>query len=106
MHTTDIARGVVSQDDHSIAFRISSHAFVHAVTTELGAPIVSTSANISGLPAPYESQDVLDMFAGAAYQPDAFFDVGALPHKSPSTIARVHAGEIEIIRQGELVIDR
>ncbi|MBT3539116.1 threonylcarbamoyl-AMP synthase, partial [Candidatus Parcubacteria bacterium] len=65
----------------------------------------STSANISELESPYDIESVLKMFENADVQPDIIIDAGILPHKSPSTVIRVQNGNIEILRQGELVVE-
>ena len=96
--------GVVAEDG-TLAFRISSHPFVEAIVEELQRPLVSTSANISSQKSPYNIEDVKNMFANCYRKPDIVIDAGELPHKAPSTIIRINQSTIEILRQGELIID-
>lgn len=88
-----------------LAFRLTDHPLARELTQGLGKPIVSTSANISSLESPYDIQSVIAMFSDPAHEPDIVIDAGVLPHHSPSTIVRVLDGTIQIVRQGETVID-
>lgn len=99
-----LAAGVVGAND-MIAFRLTDHPFAAALVTELGRPIVSTSANISSLKSPYDVRSIVAMFETAKKQPDIIIDAGILPQHSPSTIVRVLDGDIHIVRQGEIAID-
>jgi len=98
-----LARGVIAEDN-TIAFRITSHSLASSIAEELGGPIVSTSANIAGMEAPYDVARVQEMFGNEEHQPDIVIDGGELPNKSPSTIVKITDGSITIIRQGEIII--
>jgi L-threonylcarbamoyladenylate synthase len=102
--TTTIAKGILAED-HTIAFRITNHPFASTLATKLGVPLVSTSANIAGEQAPYDIASVKKMFEKKETAPDIVIDAGNLPHKIPSTIIRVIGSRIEVLRQGEVVID-
>lgn len=57
----DDAKGVADNliaEDGSLGIRITGEAFSRALSERLGAPIVSTSANISGRPAPAVFADI------------------------------------------------
>lgn len=96
--------GVVGEDG-TIAFRVTSHPLPVALAQALGRPLVSTSANLAAHASPYEFAAVISMFATQLIQPDILIDAGALPHRSPTTIVRLGAaGEIEILRQGDLIV--
>jgi L-threonylcarbamoyladenylate synthase len=100
-----LATGVIGENN-SIAFRVTSHPFAAALTRELGAPLVSTSANISTHSDPYDIDYIVDMFHDKKNQPDMIIDAGDLPHHSPSTIVRVEVdGTKTILRQGEIIIE-
>lgn len=96
--------GVVGQDQ-TLAFRITSHHLAKELCQRLGRPLVSTSANLSAQQSPYEIASVLAMFTDAAAQPDLVIDAGLLPHHSPSTIVRVCGEKIEVLRQGEIIVN-
>lgn len=91
--------------DRTIAFRISSHPLVQRITTELGGPVVSTSANIAGGENPYSVEAVLKSFAEKGMQPDFVIDAGTLPYSSPSTIVKIKDKKFEVLRQGDIQVD-
>ena len=100
----DLARGVVGEDQ-TVAFRVTAHPFAHDLVVKLGRPLVSTSANITAQASPYDIQKVLQMFENTINQPDIIIDSGSLPYHSPSTIVRIVDDKIEVLRQGELVLN-
>jgi len=100
----DLPSGVMGKD-RTLAFRITDYPFASALCRELGRPLVSTSANISGMESPYDIAGVLNMFSDAADQPDIVIDGGTLARRSPSTIVSVVDDKIKILRQGELSLD-
>ncbi|KKW42319.1 MAG: YrdC/Sua5 family protein, required for threonylcarbamoyladenosine (T(6)A) formation in tRNA [Candidatus Magasanikbacteria bacterium GW2011_GWA2_56_11] len=94
----------VAGPDGTIAFRVTSHPVAAELSRGLGAPLVSTSANISGGANPYTTEAVLEIYRNAADQPDIIIEAGSLSEKSPSTIVRVEGESITVIRQGEIVV--
>jgi len=100
----DMPPGVVGEDN-TLAFRITNHPLASELSKEFGKPIVSTSANIASHESPYDIKSVLDMFSNGENQPDIVIDAGSLPHHSPSTIVRIKGGEVEVLRQGEVVVE-
>ncbi len=98
-----LASGVIAPDN-TIALRITAHPLASAVTSGLGKPIVSTSANISAQESPYEIAQIIDTFAHEKYQPDIIIDAGDLPHQNPSTIITVSNQGVQVLRQGEYTI--
>ena len=98
---TSLASGVVR--DGEIAVRVSSHPVAQALSLGLGAPIVSTSANLSGEPVCYSIECVREQLGDV---PDLYLDSGALTPEKPSTIVTLDDyGYPEVLRQGEVEID-
>lgn len=84
-----------------VAVRVSSSEIVQALTTRYGFPIVATSANRSGEPDCRSGRAVSRAFEGSSDKPDLILDMGSLPRRKPSTLARVTSSEeIEVLRQG------
>lgn len=105
VHQKDgLASGVIAQDG-TLAFRITSHPMAAAISTELNAPLVSTSANISAHKSPYSIEEVQAMFKDQDEQPDTIIDAGELPDALPSTVIRLDDGHITTLRQGQMIID-
>ncbi len=86
-----------------VAVRMSSSDFVQALTTAFDFPIIATSANMAGEKECVSGLAVNKVFANRPSQPDLILDVGTLPRKNVSTVARIlSTGDIEVIRQGEI----
>ena len=100
----ELPSGVVG-DDKSLAFRVTNHPLVFEIAQALGKPLVSTSANITSLESPYDIKSVLNMFSSSQSKPDLIINSGTLPHHQPSTVVRVSGDELEVLRQGEIVIN-
>ncbi|OGH73886.1 MAG: threonylcarbamoyl-AMP synthase [Candidatus Magasanikbacteria bacterium RIFCSPHIGHO2_02_FULL_51_14] len=98
-----LAEGVVSENN-TLAFRVTDHPLAGELADALGKPLVSTSANVSSHESPYDIESVAAEFAGREHQPDMVIDAGVLPHRSPSTVVRVKNGNVEVLRQGEIVV--
>ncbi|MBI5332100.1 MAG: Sua5/YciO/YrdC/YwlC family protein [Candidatus Aenigmarchaeota archaeon] len=76
----------------TIAFRISSHSFVRQLFKYYNKPLISTSANISGKPEPYNIKDIDKKILASA---DVIVDYGRLRKTKPSTIFNTLTLEIE-----------
>jgi L-threonylcarbamoyladenylate synthase len=100
----NLAPGVKGSDG-TVAFRVSSYPLVHEITSLLGTPIVSTSANIAGEDNPYDPQEIVNRFANEALRPDILIDGRILPHTSPSTIVKIENDHLTVLRQGEVKVE-
>ena len=96
--------GVVNEDG-TMAFRVTDHPLASKISKKLNSPLVSTSANIASLESPYDIEAVLHMFEYEDIQPDIIIDGGNLQHRSPSTIVKVVGENVEVLRQGEVVLE-
>jgi len=83
---------------NELNFRISENSIARMLATELGKPIVATSANISGKENVYSS-DGLEQFFGMV---DAIIDAGDLPQREVSTVVKVDDNTIKILREGAI----
>ena len=84
----------------TLGIRIPDHEFVLALLRELGEPLASTSANLSGMPAALNCADALSGLNGT---PAIAVDGGALPSGSlASTVVDVSGSEVRILREGPL----
>jgi len=79
-------------------FRISENTVARILASEVGEPIVSTSANTSG-DEPIYSSDELEQFSGNV---DVILDAGNLPHRLPSTVVMVQDKKVRILREGAI----
>lgn len=105
--------------DGRVGLRVVDHPIMQAFVDSLEVPITATSANISGQPACYSAQCIVDAFPGLLDPSDtrhgdieragsttydlslgSILDGGMLPEKMPTTIARIVGSDVEIVRQG------
>lgn len=96
-----LAAGVIARDG-TIAIRVPDSKIARIISKSIGAPLVATSANLAGEPACYTVAAVRRAFAHARARPDLLVDVGALPRRPASTIARFSRGRWEILRHGPI----
>lgn len=91
--------------DRTLAIRHSSHPIASALVDGLNAPLISTSANISGEPDQYSAQAIFDRYMQQTLRPDLVFDAGEIPKTAPSTLVKLgDDGTVVVLRQGEVVI--
>ena len=86
--------------DGFVAVRHSPHPLAQSLVTAAGRAITATSANPAGEPPPSTAAAVAAYFAPPAC---LILDGGTTPGGRPSTLARVHGGDLEILRQGAVV---
>ena len=91
--------GNVIHADGSVGIRVAKHTFCQQLIQRLRKPIVSTSANLSGEPAPKNFSEISEeILKGVDYVVDLEQD--ALAEKSPSTIMKLEAdGRFSFIRR-------
>jgi L-threonylcarbamoyladenylate synthase len=87
-----------------IAVRFSASRFASDVARYAMAPIISTSANISGKPGCFTVAAVLKQFTLSTVKPDLYVDGGRLKKSSPSTVIRTRGSKITISREGKIKI--
>lgn len=96
-----LAPGIV-RTDGTLAIRVSSHPIAQGLSKALNRPLVATSANVSGLPTGYSVPSIMRQFASSKHRPDTFLDVGALPHRVPSTLVGLKGDKVVVMRQGRI----
>jgi len=89
----------VSGGRDSVAARISTSPFVKEVLNQVGEPITSTSANISGRNSSNRFVDIRKDFPSGI---DVIVDSGTLPPSMGSAIVNLTTTSPEIIREGDL----
>ncbi|MFH1457048.1 MAG: L-threonylcarbamoyladenylate synthase [Patescibacteria group bacterium] len=101
---TNNALGKLNRVGSDIAVRVSSSGLAQQLATNSRGLIISTSANISGLPECSDPGAVIKQFKNRKYQPNLILDAGRLKKQKPSTIILVKGDKINIVRQGEVYI--
>ena len=87
----------LSAGTNKIAVRVPDSMLARELSLRLGAPITSTSANISG---DHAVLGVDDIVAQLGRELDLVLDSGAIIHSAPSTIIDVTTTPARLVRQG------
>jgi L-threonylcarbamoyladenylate synthase len=87
-------------EDGFVAVRESPHPVARALVTTFGGPITATSANPAGAPPPTTAAAVRSYFPTGCL----ILDGGSTPGGLPSTVVRVRGGEVEVLREGAVVV--
>ena len=82
-----------------VGLRCPSLPFLRLWLERLDAPIVSTSANLAGQPAPESGSRMEDLFGRKV---DLFLDAGPLPGSVPSTVLDLSGKSPRIVRNGAM----
>ena len=89
-------------DDDTVALRSPDHEVIMELIQASGGPIIATSANTSGAPAPGAFVEVEERIIAAA---DVALDGGETEHKQASTVVDCTGSEPRIIREGAIPAD-
>ncbi|MBE0416869.1 MAG: threonylcarbamoyl-AMP synthase [Coriobacteriia bacterium] len=90
-------------DDDTVALRSPDHEVVRELIQASGGPIIATSANTSGMPAPGDFAEVEERILAAA---DVVLDGGETAHRTPSTVIDCTGPEPVIVREGAIPSDQ
>ncbi|NOX37068.1 MAG: threonylcarbamoyl-AMP synthase [Calditrichaeota bacterium] len=82
-----------------LGFRLPEHPLSLRLVQRVGKPIITTSANLTGQPAPSRPKEIAPEIRDGV---DVFLDGGETSFKIPSTIVRISwaDGHIECVRSG------
>lgn len=96
----------VQGEKETLGLRMPDNKFVLDLISNLGRPITSTSANLSGEKVCGSIDDFLRTVPeGHMKLVDYFIDGGTIENKLPSTIVDSSRGAVDILRQGDIEID-
>lgn len=83
----------------TVAVRVPDHSLALALIRLAGAPLATTSANLSGHPSPVTAEEVTEQLAGRIAM---ILDGGRCPGGVPSTLVDVTGATPHILRAGPL----
>ncbi|MBT4192302.1 MAG: threonylcarbamoyl-AMP synthase [Candidatus Diapherotrites archaeon] len=99
-----VANGVES-NTKTLGVRIPKYDFMLELTKVFGKPITATSANVSYKKTPYCVKDILTHTSEKQQALiDLIIDAGKLPKNDPSTVIDTTLDDVNILRQGDIVI--
>lgn len=87
----------VTAGKDTIGIRIPDHPFAKALVELVGAPLATTSANLSGMPAAVSAEEAFQALNGKV---DLIIDGGTSTVKVASTVAAIEGKEITVYREG------
>ena len=83
----------------TVALRVPAHPVPVALIKGLGAPIVGTSANLSGKPSPLTADEV---YTQLGEKVDLIIDGGKCPGGKESTVVDVTGEQVVVLREGAI----
>lgn len=100
---SDVVTKDFRADDGTVALRSPDHEVVMELIHASGGPIIATSANTSGHPAPGSFDEVEERIIAAA---DVVLDGGETAHRQASTVVECTGPEPVILREGAIPSDQ
>lgn len=97
----DCVPDIVTAGGATVGIRVPAHKLVSLITRRCGVPLALTSANLSGMPSPKSSAEVIHTLAGRV---DAIIDVGKTEIGVESTIVSLVDKPV-ILREGAISVD-
>lgn len=98
---SDKASPELTQDTGTIGIRIPSSQVCLQLVSQLGAPLTSTSANLSGTEPARAIQEIRSRLRDI----EVFLDAGELPESLPSTIVDVSGEVFRVLRRGAIAVE-
>lgn len=102
LSTNNLALRTLSAKSGWLGIRMPKNKVALDLAKELGLPITTTSANVSGKSDCYTAEDILKQFKKQKFKPDIVIDFGKLPKRKPSTVVKIGQNQMEILRQGPI----
>ena len=99
LHKSNLVPDIITAGGINVAVRIPAHPIPIALAQGLGAPIVGTSANLSGKQSALKADEVYSQFGNKV---DLIIDGGRCPGGRESTIIDVTGEEPVILREGAI----
>ncbi len=90
-------------EEGTVAVRVPDHAVARGLSATLGFPVVSTSANRAGEPAPATAEEAVEALDGGV---DVVLDAGPVAGGAPSTIVDARGSQVRLIRAGAIPFSR
>ncbi len=90
---------IVTAGKNTVGVRVPDHPVALALLRMLDCPIVATSANLSGQPAPKTAQEAIEQLGGGV---SVVLDAGECVFGIASTVVDVSASPPQILRHGVL----
>lgn len=94
---------IVSAGGETVAVRVPNHRLALALIEGTGAPLATSSANLSGRPEPVTADQVLQQLGSRI---DLILDGGPSPGGVPSTVVDLTLSPPSVLRKGAISVER
>jgi len=98
--------GVRSRETGGVGVRVSPHPVVRRLLEVYGAPITSTSLNVSGAPPARSGTEAAGELAQLGGSDVLLLDAGTLPESAPSTVVDCTGDIPKVLRKGSVPVSR
>jgi L-threonylcarbamoyladenylate synthase len=95
--------GIVSAGGETVAVRVPNHRLALALIEGTGAPLATSSANLSGRPEPVTADQVIQQLGARI---DLILDGGPSPGGVPSTVVDLTLSPPSVLRKGAISVER
>jgi L-threonylcarbamoyladenylate synthase len=93
---------VLTAGTEFIGLRMPNNKIALDLSVNLKKPITATSANVAGEPDCYSAAEIIEQYKNQKHKPDIVINAGKLPKRKPSTLVKIDADKIEILRHGPI----
>ncbi len=94
---------IVCAGGETVALRVPNHRLALALIEGTGAPLATTSANLSGRPEPLTAEEVGQQLGARI---DLILDGGTSPGGIPSTVVDLSVSPPAVLREGAIAVER
>jgi len=85
-----------------VGIRIPYDIVTEGILTAFGGPLITTSANISGISPCSTCKECMEIFKDKENQPDILFEGAIRNACMPSTVIKIEDGKIRLLREGPM----
>ena len=88
----------------TVGIRIPKDPFTFTLLNRIGKPLTTTSANLTGQPAAYSTEEIMKYFKNKWHKPDLVVNGGKLEDRPSSTVVQIVEDALKVLRQGDIKV--
>lgn len=85
-----------------VGVRLPDHNLMTDLSTKLGKPLFTTSANVHGKPSCYSLHELQEQMGDSFLDIDLIVDAGVLEYEAPSSVIKIDDNVISVLRSGRI----
>lgn len=94
----------ISGGTQKVGLRIPDSPFARSLLNRFDSPVTASSANISGIEATTNLDEIIKQFSSYSVAPDLIIDAGSLKNFEPSTVVDMTSKEPKILRMNQTTL--